>query len=133
MAITTSASSSTDIRTDYLKLLVAQLQHQDPLEPMDNNQMASQLTQLSQLEQLENQSLQLSGISSGFEKVMLDVQKSQATAMIGRQVAFEVPQEDGTTQTVSGKVEGVEITDGQVTLIVGDYAVGLDTVRAIWN
>lgn len=36
----------------FLKLLVSQLQNQDPLNPTDSNQFVSQLTQYSQLEQL---------------------------------------------------------------------------------
>ena len=133
MAITTSASSSTDIRTDYLKLLVAQLQHQDPLEPMDNNQMAAQLTQLSQLEQLENQSQQLASINTSFQQALLGVQRNQATALIGKEITFEAAQADGTTQTASGQVDSVEISDGQVKVKVGDYTVGLDAIKTIKN
>lgn len=36
----------------FLKLLVSQMQHQDPLNPTDSTQFLSQLTEFSQLEQL---------------------------------------------------------------------------------
>ena len=45
--------SSSDIRKDeFLKLLVAQLQHQDPMNPVDNQQFLAQLATFSSLEQL---------------------------------------------------------------------------------
>ncbi|GAI50373.1 unnamed protein product [marine sediment metagenome] len=48
-----STSSASNIQMDYMKLLITQLQNQNPLEPLDNNEMASQLAQFSQLQQLE--------------------------------------------------------------------------------
>jgi flagellar basal-body rod modification protein FlgD len=36
----------------FMKLLLAELQHQDPLEPMDNNQLVGQMAQLNSLQQL---------------------------------------------------------------------------------
>ncbi|MBN2241192.1 MAG: hypothetical protein JW793_00775 [Acidobacteria bacterium] len=45
--------SSSDVRKDeFLKLLVAQLQNQDPMNPMDNQQFLAQLATFSSLEQL---------------------------------------------------------------------------------
>ena len=58
-AATTKNASNTNSPTDplaneqtFLKLLVSQLQNQDPLNPTDPNQFVSQLTSYSQLEQL---------------------------------------------------------------------------------
>jgi len=39
-------------KDEFLKLLVAQMRHQDPLDPMDGQQMAAQLAQFSSVEQL---------------------------------------------------------------------------------
>jgi len=43
----TSSKSSSLSQADFLKLMTEQLQHQDPLKPMDNSQMVSQMAQLS--------------------------------------------------------------------------------------
>lgn len=66
----------------FLKLLVTQLQNQDPLNPMDNDQITSQMAQLSTvngINQLNNTLLALSG--------QIDIgQSMQATSLIGRSV-----------------------------------------------
>jgi flagellar basal-body rod modification protein FlgD len=46
----TSANAATQ-KDEFMKLLVAQLEHQDPLQPTDNTQFVAQLAQFSQLEQ----------------------------------------------------------------------------------
>lgn len=73
-----------DTQNRFLTLLVTQLQNQDPLNPMDNAQVTSQIAQLSTvngINQLNNTLLALSG--------QLDVgQSMQAAALIGKGVLF---------------------------------------------
>ena len=116
-----STGSAADIRTDYMNLLITQLQNQNPLEPMDNNQMSGQLTQLSQLEQLEN----MSGV---FNKLLKAEQSGQASALIGKTISF-FPK--GGLTAIRGKVEGVEMVDGEPTLGVGEHRVKLADVQTI--
>ena len=120
-AISSVGASSSEIRTDYLNLLVTQLRNQNPLEPLSNNEMASQLAQLSQLEQLE-------GISSTFQKVLMSTQLSQARDLIGKVVSF-VPQ--GQDQEYWGRVDSAEVVDGGVRLWIGDYPLELSDIRSI--
>jgi len=116
-------STSSDIRTDYMRLLITQLQNQNPLEPMDNNQMATQLTQLSQLEQLEN-------MQSAFQRVLVAEQTSQATELIGKEISFFPA---GGAERSSGWVDQVELVDGEIKLVVGSHRVSMDEVRSIGN
>ena len=69
--MTEALSGSSDIKMDYMKLLVAELQNQNPLEPMDNNEMASQLSQFSMLEQMES-------MNSNFAKTLESIEHDHA-------------------------------------------------------
>ena len=60
-----SADAADDIgREDFLKMLVAQLENQDPLDPMSNESFAVDLAQFSQLEQLVNLNSKLDSANS---------------------------------------------------------------------
>lgn len=61
---TSKKSSSTVDKDDFMKLLVSQLQHQDPLNPQDPTEFTSQLTQFSSLEQLVNVNSNLDSLTS---------------------------------------------------------------------
>ncbi len=108
---------------DYLQLLVTQLQNQNPLEPIDNNEMASQLAQLAQLEQLEN-------LNGSFQKVLAAAQVSQAAALVGKKIAFYLP-EDGSL--AGGTVDRVVFEDGQARLMVADRAVSFENIVSVEN
>jgi flagellar basal-body rod modification protein FlgD len=119
-AVGTTGSASS-IQADYLNLLAVQLQNQDPMNPMDNNQMASQLAQLSQLQQMEN-------MSSTFGKVLASQQMTQATSMLGKKVTYTVTG-DSTPRT--GQVSRVDINSGTISLYVGSDEVDPANVQAV--
>jgi len=122
---TPAVASSSKIQMDYMKLLVTQLQNQNPLEPMDNNQMASQLTQFSQLEQLES-------MNTNFAKVLEAVENNYATSLIGKEVSFVGETQPGTKDIISGKVEQMgNDGKGQILLSVGNYTLGLADVISV--
>ncbi|HUT02235.1 MAG TPA: flagellar hook capping FlgD N-terminal domain-containing protein [Phycisphaerae bacterium] len=121
MAVSSVTPTAATIGADYMKLLVTQLQNQNPLEPMDNNEMASQLAQLSSLDQLEN-------MNRTFQEVLASQQRLQATALIGKQVAY-LP--EGATDVVTGRVEAVSVLDTGVRLTVGDSTIDLNAVQSI--
>lgn len=124
---TTSITSASNIQMDYMKLLVTQLQNQNPLEPLSNNEMASQLAQFSQLEQLES-------MNSSFAKVLDTVERNYASSLIGKEITFIGRTESGATDVYSGIVEQFyNDTEGNVLLAVGDYGIGLADVIAVKN
>lgn len=99
----------------FMTLLVTQMKNQDPLNPLDNAQMTSQLAQLSTLSGIEKLNATMESFISGFQSG----QALHAANMIGRAVL--VPGEE--TSLVEGKaVFGVEL-DGaadKVTVNIKD-------------
>jgi len=124
MAVSAITKSANDIQMDYMKLLVTQLQNQNPLEPMDNNQMASQLAQLSQLGQIES-------LNSKFSDVLVTSQKSYACSLVGKQVSFAITDDSGNSQLSSGTVAGVITQGSDIKLQVGDHTIGLSDVQTV--
>ncbi|QHE91283.1 flagellar basal body rod modification protein [Pandoraea fibrosis] len=95
-----------DIRMMFTKLLVAQIRHQDPLNPTDPAQFVAQLTQLSQTETMQ----QVSQRMLTQTKVLSGLQGYTLGNHVGREVSVETPGID----RVSGR--GVR---GSVDLPVG--------------
>lgn len=118
-------ASASNIQMDYMKLLVTQLQNQNPLEPMDNNEMSSQLTQFSQLGQLES-------MNTSFAKVLATTEQNHATSLIGKSVTFAGVTAAGTTDIITGKVDRI-LTDekGNPVLGVGNYALSLSDIISV--
>jgi len=111
---------------DYMKLLITQLQNQNPLEPMDNNEMASQLAQFSQLSQLES-------MNSTFAEVLATAERSYANSLLGKEISFVGETEGGGIDIVSGIVEQVHRENGENLLIVGNYAIGVEDIISVRN
>lgn len=122
-----STSNSSDIRTDYMTLLITQLQNQNPLEPMDNDQMAAQLAQFSQLEQLEN-------LNTRFADVLNSIDQTQAHSLLGKEISFRPKAEDGSVgDPTHGFVEEIEHTSDDTHLLVGNYKVNLSDILSVKN
>ena len=128
------AGSASQIQMDYMKLLISQLQNQNPLEPMDNNQMASQLAQFSQLSQLE-------GMNSSFADVLNTTNRNYANSLLGKQVSFYMENEkSGELETKSGSVDSVFFdSDTQESLLCvkdsegQEYTLGLGGIVLVEN
>ncbi len=133
MASDIPATGASQLQLDYMNLLIAQLQNQDPLNPMDNNQMTSQLAQLSQLSQLESANTKLDGMNQNFESILAGVQRSYAESLIGKTVSFYNANEEGQTEVVSGDVEKVAYNSdsNEYWLVIGEYAISTDAVMIV--
>jgi flagellar basal-body rod modification protein FlgD len=95
-------------KNDFLKLMVAQLQHQDPTNPMDDKEFMGQLAQFSTLEQITN-------MSQGLDQLSFSSQISQSIALIGHTIDYV--RADGST--ASGVAESTSVQDGKILIKVG--------------
>jgi flagellar basal-body rod modification protein FlgD len=99
-------------KNDFLKLMVAQLQAQNPLEPTNDTEYIAELAQFSQLEQTTN-------IAQTSSQAALSQQVAQAVGLIGHTVSYIDPTTGASTQ---GKVQNVEIGSTGATLTVEGVA-----------
>ncbi len=119
-ASTAVAKSGSDLgKQDFLTLLVAQLENQDPLDPMDSTQFASQLAQYSSLEQLMQINEKISDAldEAGSSSVV------DAVSFLGREVSFAGDE----ISVAAGKADGIDFTLGgksSVTLEITDSSGG---------
>ena len=85
-ATTTKAASATAEASDrFLKLLVTQLQNQDPMNPMENAELTTQLAQMSTVEGINKMNSTLDGLLAQYKSN----QVMQGAALVGRQVLAE--------------------------------------------
>ena len=132
-AVTGASSSSTennnentkllfnDLGADtFLKLLIAELQNQDPLNPMENSEMVQQLNQIYQLQ--ANMKL-----VDAFEALGMTQNVASAMSLLGKTVQGMT--DDG--QPVSGLVERVTFEDGVTKLHIGSDIVPLKNVTEV--
>jgi flagellar basal-body rod modification protein FlgD len=100
----TSAYSSLG-KDDFLKILITQLQNQDPTKPMDDTQFISQMAQFSSLEQMQN--------------VAQTSSLQQAVQSIGSYVKTEIANDNGSMQLIYGQVTSVQQKNGDIYLTLG--------------
>jgi flagellar basal-body rod modification protein FlgD len=104
----------------FMQILMAQLTHQNPLEPMDNAEMMSQFSQLNSLQELREIHVAMDKVSSSNQVVYL-------ASLIGKIVKAHRP--DG--EIVEGVVEEVITEKDNPQLRIGSEEVGLNDIIEI--
>ncbi len=96
-------------KDDFLKLLITQLSHQDPTQPLEDRAFVAQMAQFSTLEQMTNMTGELS-------KVLGLLARSQAVALLGKTVEIA----DGQAG-ITGRVEAISGSQFPQVLVDGRY------------
>ena len=104
----------------FLKLLIAQLDNQDPSSPTDSTTILTQTTQLAQMQTLQEQ------ITTARESFALQLREA-AAAFVGRQASWT--DADGATR--SGVVASVDFSGSVPMLRIGTSDVALDAVQTL--
>ena len=114
---TTATSTAAAAESKFLNLLMTQMKNQDPLNPLDNAQVTSQLAQLNTVSGIEKLNATLSQLVSGYN----DSQAMQAAGIIGKNVMVA----GNALPLASGQAVGGALLDGAadaVTLTIKDAA-----------
>lgn len=124
-------------KEDFLKLLIAQLQNQNPMSPMDDTQFVAQLAQFSSLEQMANMASAIDELKKDMVILSSQTLLAQGAAMIGKEVTGYIAtgkkDENGSAimQEISGTVTSVKWLDGSLTLMVGETALSMENIKEI--
>ncbi len=105
---------------DFLKLMIAELQNQDPLNPLDNAQFLSQIATIREIGAT-------SALSKTLDAVLLGQNVSSAASLMGKQVSAV----GDSGNSVVGVVERVTIAGNDVKVVVRGESVRLTNVREI--
>jgi len=105
---------------DFRKLLITQLQNQDPSNPMDSDQLLQQVSEMRALQS----NIELSG---SLKSLTLSQQLTSATSFLGKQVAGT----DANQQAVSGTVNQIKVADGKTYLSIGNSQIELGNVTNV--
>ncbi len=116
-----TSQTGTDLQNTFMQLLVAQLKNQDPLNPMDNSQLTSQLAQINTVNGISQLNTTLSSMAT-------QSAASQASSLIGRTV--EVP---SSTLSLSSSTAsfGISVPNGADDAVVTIKNSSGTTVRTV--
>lgn len=114
---TTATNNNSMDKEAFLKLLVAQMQYQDPLEPTSNTEYISQYAQFSQVESLQNMSSNM------------DLQR--AGSLVGQTVYVKSTNSEGETGYVMGKVDYVTFEGGKAYVYINEKRYALEDVETV--
>jgi flagellar basal-body rod modification protein FlgD len=115
----TGADSLADPNT-FLKLLVAELKNQNPMNPSDPNQYLAQTAQFTMVQKINDLDTQMTSM-------LASSQQAAAAALIGRQIV-------GNTSTgtpVSGVVSGLQMSNGAPLLVVNGKTLPMANVTSV--
>ncbi|MAT41536.1 MAG: hypothetical protein CL609_04275 [Anaerolineaceae bacterium] len=107
---------------EFMQLLMAQLQNQNPLEPMNDSEMMNQISSLNSLDELRAIKMMLS-------ESAVSSQASYGASLIGKSV--KVGLDNGTI--IEGVVSGTTVESGRMYLQIGDQLAPLGNVLSIYQ
>jgi flagellar basal-body rod modification protein FlgD len=109
-------------KEDFLKLFVAQLKAQNPLDPQKGHEFIAQLAQFTSLEQLMN-------LNTSFSDMLKFQQLLGGGELIGKNASYIGTGSDGNPQ---GVISAIKINDGAIAAIIGGKEVPISNITGIF-
>ena len=106
-------------KDQFLKILITQLQNQDPMQPMEDKEFIAQMAQFSSVEQLMNISTQLTSLNQSL---------GSASTLIGKSITWT---DSKTLLPVNGVVDSIVVKSGVNYAVVGSTNIALSDVTKV--
>ncbi|MBP1961106.1 flagellar hook capping FlgD N-terminal domain-containing protein [Paenibacillus aceris] len=109
-------------KDDFLKILITQLQNQDPTQPLQDKEFIAQMAQFTSVEQLTNMAgeMKLMRQSLGF-----------VSGLIGKSITWDETDSSGASVEKSGVVDSISFKDGNQFANVKGVEISLDKLKKI--
>jgi flagellar basal-body rod modification protein FlgD len=115
-----SAAGGTLGKDQFLRLLTTQLQHQDPMSPLDDMSFIGQMAQFSALEQTTN-------MAEALDRYGLSQQVAQSIGLLGHVVDADDP----SGAPITGTVDSVAISNGSIAIDVAGTTVAPGAIKQV--
>jgi flagellar basal-body rod modification protein FlgD len=110
-------------KDSFLKLLVTELRHQDPTQPMENKEFISQMAQFSALEQMTN-------VNKSVQQLNKTSRSAEAYSLLGKNVKAFDPV---TGVKVEGTVTSIFFKNDEIRLMVNGKEIGLNDISTVFT
>jgi flagellar basal-body rod modification protein FlgD len=120
-----ASASDAGSQDRFLKLLVTQLQNQDPLSPMDNAELTSQIAQINTVSGIATLNTSVQGLSSQF----LQMQSLQGASLVGKDVIVPGNKLDIADGVAQGGFELTSAADAVKVEVMNPAGKVLDTIN----
>jgi flagellar basal-body rod modification protein FlgD len=124
-ATTVATKNAQDTQDRFLKLLVAQMQNQDPMNPMDNAQVTSQMAQIQTVSGISTLDSSVKSLNAQFSQM----QALQSVSLVGRDVSVEGNRLDIENNVGSGSYELSSAANTVKLEILNGGGTVIDTVQ----
>ncbi|GIP36815.1 hypothetical protein J31TS4_00950 [Paenibacillus sp. J31TS4] len=111
-------------KDDFLKILITQLQNQDPTQPLQDRDFIAQMAQFTSVEQLTNMGLELKALRQSF---------GMDPSIIGKEISWSGKDDKGQITTKTGVVTALTFKNGEAYAKVGKDEVDLTKLISITN
>lgn len=120
---TNATGGSAELGKDqFMKILITQLQNQDPMQPLEDKDFIAQMATFSSLEQTMNMATELHSLSQS---------AALASSLIGKQVEWLGTTKNGATETKSGIVDSIVMSNGDQYAVIGQDKVAIKDLTKV--
>jgi len=116
----------------FLRLLITELQNQDPTDPMKDREFISQMASFSSLEQMQNMNTGFTALQNTINNTLMpNLLMQQTTNLIGLEVSYPSTDKNGKEINLTGTVEKVVFSEGKPYCVINGKQVDPSLITEI--